>query len=252
MARALYCSVDPATYKPLAIEDKWDLGYLGTYSDDRQPALEELLVGPATQWKNGRFIVAGPQYPDTLKWPANVERSIHLSPREHPAFYGAQRFTLNITRAAMKKSGYSPSVRLFEAGACAVPIISDWWEGLDTLFAIGTEVLVAETGEGVLRNLHDLSDERRRSVAAAARQRILSEHTPAIRAAQLLSYLKEMNDNVSPDTSRRNRRHRTNADRMDGRMPSEQKRNGTGNQSCAVSVGAEDARHLHESARKGS
>ncbi len=69
------------------------------------------------------------------------DREIHLSPREHPAFYGSQRFTLNITREAMKAAGYSPSVRLFEAGACGVAVISDWWEGLDSLFAIGKEVL---------------------------------------------------------------------------------------------------------------
>ena len=102
MARALYCSVDPEKYPSVITGVRWDLGYLGTYSEDRQPTLENLLLEPARQWKRGRFAVVGPQYPETVEWPANVERTIHLSPREHADFYGAQRFTLNITRDAMK------------------------------------------------------------------------------------------------------------------------------------------------------
>ena len=47
MARALYCSVDPDAYPLLDVPKKWDLTYLGTYSDDRQPTLEKLLIEPA-------------------------------------------------------------------------------------------------------------------------------------------------------------------------------------------------------------
>jgi spore maturation protein CgeB len=246
-ARALYCSVDPASYRPAAVEKKWDLGYLGTYSADRQPALEELLLNAAREWSEGRFAVAGPQYPDTLRWPGNVDRTIHLSPREHPSFYGAQRFALNITRDAMKKAGYSPSVRLFEAGACGVPVISDWWEGLDEIFRIGEEVLVAETAEDTLRYLRDLPKSRHRAIAAAARARVLAEHTPAMRAAQLISYLKEMNDDVSPRTPRRNRRSRTISDRLEDRLRPERQGQTADTEACGVSFGIGDARNLHES-----
>ncbi len=246
-ARALYCSVDPAAYWPTAVQERWDLGYLGTYSADRQPALDELLLAPARQWPEGRFAVAGPQYPELLEWPENVARTIHLSPREHPCFYGAQRFTLNITRDVMKTAGYSPSVRLFEAGASGVPVISDWWEGLDTIFRIGEEVLVAESAEDTLRFLCELPESRRRAVAAAARARVLAEHTPAVRAAQLMSYLKEMNDDISPRTSRRNRRGRTVSDRLEDRLSSERQGQAADKPACPVSVGVGDASDLHES-----
>ena len=88
-------------------------------------------------------MVAGPQYPDDIDWPANVERIEHVPPHEHPAFYAASRFTLNVTRADMIRAGYSPSVRLFEAAACGTPIISDIWDGLDTLFEPGREIVLA-------------------------------------------------------------------------------------------------------------
>src|SRR5206468_1846269 len=81
----------PQHYYPDERPLRWDLGYLGTYSADRQPVLERLLVEPARSWKDGRFIVAGPQYPDTIRWARNVRRRTHLPPRQHRAFYNAQR-----------------------------------------------------------------------------------------------------------------------------------------------------------------
>ena len=47
MARALYCSVDAQAYRPRDVTRRWDLSYLGTYSPDRQPVLERLLIEPA-------------------------------------------------------------------------------------------------------------------------------------------------------------------------------------------------------------
>jgi spore maturation protein CgeB len=149
-ARAFYCLVDAELYCPLDAEERWLLGYLGTYSHDRQRALERLLVEPAHRSPEAHFVVAGPQYPAELLWPANVERIEHLPPSEHAPFYAAQRFTLNITRAAMVRAGWSPSVRLFEAAACGVPIVSDWWEGLDSFFQPGREILVVRSAEDVL------------------------------------------------------------------------------------------------------
>jgi spore maturation protein CgeB len=206
IARPLYCSVDPDLYRPVQAGIQWDLGYLGTYSDDRQPALDAMLLEPARCWPPGRFSVVGPMYPKTLQWPRNVAREIHLSPREHPGFYAAQRFTLNVTRQAMKRTGFSPSVRLFEAGACGVPIISDWWPGLDSLFEIGREVLLSSGAEDTLRILRDYPEAQRLQLADAARRSILAAHTPLQRAAQLEGYWKEADDNVSSHPTRGNRR----------------------------------------------
>lgn len=195
MARALYCSVDPELYYPAPKQDAkaatWDMGYMGTYSDDRQPPLDRLMLEPARRIGAGRFVVAGPQYPAAIKWPPNVERIEHLPPVEHRAFYNAQRFTLNITRADMVRAGYSPSVRLFEAAACAVPIISDYWAGLDTVFEPGAEILVAHTPEDTLRYLAMPEDERR-EIGERAHRRVLAEHTAAHRAAALEGYASEL------------------------------------------------------------
>jgi spore maturation protein CgeB len=190
-ARALYCTADIATETVSDLRPKWSLGYLGTYSQDRQPTLERLLLTPAEQAPGQRFVVAGPQYPDGIAWPGNIDRIEHLPPSEHAEFYGRQRFTLNITRADMIAAGFSPSVRLFEAAACGVPIITDRWAGLETFFAPGEEILVADTPEQVVQILDNMTEERRRAIAASARRRLLRSHTPEHRARQLEEYYQE-------------------------------------------------------------
>jgi spore maturation protein CgeB len=181
----LYCSVDERAYAPQPVTRQWDLGYLGTYSADRQPALETLLLEPARRWPDGRFCVAGPQFPANIAWPRNVERIEHLAPPAHSRFYNSQRFTLNVTRADMVANGYSPSVRLFEAAACGVPVVSDAWRGLETFFEPGTEILVAHTKADTLRYLRDLHDSEARAIGARARARVLAAHTARHRAIEL-------------------------------------------------------------------
>ena len=189
-ARALYCSVDPETYPPLEVPKKWHLSYLGTYSDDRQPALEKLLIEPARRLPHLQFCVAGAQYPSSIDWPPNVERIEHLGPSDHAAFYSASRYTLNVTRADMIAAGWSPSVRLFEAASCETPVISDRWEGLDTLFAPESEIIFADSSEDVVARLSSGQDPA--ALGHAARQRILDAHTSAHRARQLETYVNEV------------------------------------------------------------
>ena len=191
-ARPLYCSVDPSLYYPESVPQRWTLGYLGTYSVDRQPTVERLLLDPARLLPGQRFVVAGAQYPESVDWPANVSHMVHVPPAEHRAFYAAQRFTLNVTRAEMVRAGYSPSVRLFEAAACGTPIISDSWPGLETVLVPGREVLVAESTEQLIAYLRDVSERERGEIARAARERILREHTAAHRAAELDGYVCEV------------------------------------------------------------
>ena len=252
MARVLYCSVDPAKYRAIQGRYTWDLGYLGTYSKDRQPGLESLMLDSAREWREGRFIVAGPMYPESIVWPENVEREIHLAPDKHAGFYGAQRFTLNITRAEMKKSGFSPSVRLFEAGVCAVPVISDWWNGLDGLFSIGEEVLISGGVEDTLRYLRDIPDEKRLAIGQAARRRVLAEHTPEHRAMQLEGYLREIDDNAATHTARRNGRSREIDSGLPPRLASERHGQGAGRQVGGETEAHSDRGNLHQSAGTSS
>ena len=190
-ARALYCAVDPARYAPTGAARRWDLGYLGTYSADRQPLLERLLMEPARRRPDLRFVVAGPQYPADIAWPANVERIEHLPPELHAEFYSSLGWTLNVTRADMRRAGWSPSVRLFEAAACGCPIVSDRWAGIDDVLVPGAEITLADGADEILAVLGQ-PVETARAVGAAGRARVLAAHTATHRAAALESYVAEV------------------------------------------------------------
>lgn len=188
---AFYCMVDEDLYRPTGDQTHWDLGYLGTYAEDRQPAVERLLIEPARRLPGKRFVVAGPQYPSTIEWPANVERIEHLPPAEHARFYSSCRFTLNVTRQEMVKAGWSPSVRLFEAAACGSAILSDPWPGLDEIFPPDEALLTVADSQSVVDALSAREGDRANRLARRARQRVLAEHTGERRAAQLEEVLKQ-------------------------------------------------------------
>jgi spore maturation protein CgeB len=200
--RDLYCSVDASAYYPQRQQIRWDMGYLGTYSDDRQPTLDLLMLKPGREWSDGRFCVAGSMYPDFIEWPPNVTRIAHLPPGKHRDFYNSQAWTLNVTRADMIRAGYSPSVRLFEAAACGTPIISDNWPGLNELFRIGSEILVARSACETLDYLRMIPSRERRAIAERARRRVLAEHTSERRAEQLESYCVEVINSTSSTTTK--------------------------------------------------
>ncbi len=184
----IYGSVDPALHRPAPPRPAYDalLSYLGTYAADRQAALERLFVEPARALPDQRFVIGGAQYPEGFPWTPNTFFVRHLPPPEHPAFYSSSRVTLNVTREAMARMGWCPSGRLFEAAACGVPILSDAWAGLDSFFEPGREILVAHSTADALAALRTAPDELA-AIARRARERTLSEHSAARRAAEMVT-----------------------------------------------------------------
>jgi spore maturation protein CgeB len=196
----LYGHVDPDVHRPVPRVAHYasDLSYLGTYAADRQETLQSLFTDAAGLRPAHRFLIGGAQYPQDFPWRPNIFFMQHLPPSEHPAFFSSSRLTLNVTRKAMAEMGWCPSGRLFEAAACGVPILSDMWNGLDSFFTPGREILTAETTADAVGAL-DLSDEELKRVGEAGRARVLEEHTSARRANELESLLASAGCAPKPD-----------------------------------------------------
>ncbi len=177
-------------HQPVPGAPRWDLGYLGEYADWRQPALERLLLDVARRRPAQRFVVAGPLYPDSVAWPANVDRVEHLPACAHADFYGRQRFTLDLSGADGRRPRQAPGTRLFEAAACGTAVISDASPDLDEFFEPYVEMLPASTARDVEQHL-DLSDSERRTIGQRARDRVLAAHTSEHRALELEAYVAE-------------------------------------------------------------
>ena len=133
-----------------------------------------------------KFLVAGPQYPKTIKWPSNVRRITHLNPRWHARFYSSSRLTLNVTRRDMVRAGFSPSVRLFEAAACAATIASeqsgpDWKRSLRREKRYYCPLFARRLWRA---SCERLAREELQQIGLRAQQRVLAEHTSAKRAEE--------------------------------------------------------------------
>lgn len=188
---ALYGHVDPLAHRRAPRDERYsaDLSYLGTYAADRQPALRSLFVEPARRRPAQRFVLGGSGYPPDFPWAGNIWFVRHVAPPEHPPFYSSSRLTLNVTRRDMAAMGFCPSGRLFEAAACATPVLSDAWAGIEQFFTPGEEILLAGSAEEATAAL-DLPAEALARIGRAARERTLDEHTSECRAARMLALLE--------------------------------------------------------------
>jgi spore maturation protein CgeB len=190
---ALYGHVDPNMHRPAAPNPAFagDLSYLGTYAEDRQAAIEQLLVEPARLEPERRFVIGGAQYPDDFPWTRNIHFVRHLPPADHPSFYASSRLTLNVTRSAMAELGWCPSGRLFEAAACGAAILSDVWPGLGDFFELDHEVIPVRSTDEVIAAL-GMTDAELQRIGTSARERVLADHTSDRRASELEAMLSNV------------------------------------------------------------
>lgn len=191
-ARSLYGCVDPDDYARVGASTEFtcDLSYMGTYASDRQQKVDELFLEVARRHPQRQFLLAGSLYPWEWSWPANVRHVEHVAPHDHPRLYSSSRLTLNITRSEMARWGWCPSGRFFEAAACATPLISDWWEGLDRFFDVEHDLQVVSRADDVEQALARDGEDLQK-MALRARERTLHEHTGEVRARQLIGYIEE-------------------------------------------------------------
>ena len=89
-------------------------------------------------------------------------------------------------------AGFSPSVRLFAAPACGTPVISDYWQGIDSFFKISNEILITDSTDQTLGYIMNISEDKRKQIGQAARNRILNEHTALKRAKELEQTIYEV------------------------------------------------------------
>lgn len=182
----IYNALDPATHYPVSPAPLYaaDLTFLGNRLPDREARVAEFFVRPAALLAERSFLLGGSGW-DELPLPANVRQLGHVSTREHNALNSTPLAVLNVCREAMACTGWSPATRVFEAVGAGACLISDVWAGMEEFLEPGREVLLAGDGEQVASLLSGLTRDRARRIGAAARRRVLAEHTYDHRAVQV-------------------------------------------------------------------
>jgi spore maturation protein CgeB len=186
LCRPIYNALDATTHHPVATERRFegDLNFLANRLPDREARVERFFLEPAARLPERRFLIGGNGWDDKAM-PPNVRRIGHVGTAEHNAFNCSPLAVLNVARDSMADVGFSPATRVFEAAGAGACLITDAWEGIELFLTPGEEVLVARDGQDVAEHLAALTPEGARAIGEAARQRILSEHTYARRAAEV-------------------------------------------------------------------
>jgi spore maturation protein CgeB len=171
----IYNALDPTTHFPVEADERFtgDLGFLGNRLPDREARVEEFFLATAANCPRTKFVLGG------NGWVG------HVYTADHNAFNCTPRAVLNISRESMARYGFSPATRVFEAAGAGACLITDEWIGIEMFLEPDREVLVASDGAAVADLIDGLDAERAKRIGAAARRRILREHTYAHRAAEL-------------------------------------------------------------------
>lgn len=190
--RPIYNALDPTTHHPVDPDPRFaaDLALLANRLPDREARIDEFFLQAAALEPQRHFLLGGSGWHDK-DVPANVRTLGHVGTADHNAFNVTPLAVLNVARDSMAAVGFSPATRVFEAAGAGACLITDAWEGVEMFLEPGEEILVARDGAEVAAHLSALTPERALAIGAAARRRILAEHTYARRAVEADGLLRE-------------------------------------------------------------
>ena len=115
---------------------------MGNRMPDREQRVRDLFFGAAALAPEFEFVLGGSGWDDCSD-AANVRYVGHVPTGEHRAWNCSARLVLNVNRADMAATGFSPPTRVFEAAGCGSCVVTDAWQGIETFLEPTDEILVA-------------------------------------------------------------------------------------------------------------
>ena len=194
----LHEAADTSVFYPRLAEQENDVVWVGNWGDDeRSQEIRDFLVYPATKLKARSFSVYGVRYPqsglDELAQ-AGIAFGGYLPNLDAPAAYAASRLTVHIPRQhyAAAMAGI-PTIRVFEALASGIPLISAPWQDVEGLLTPG-DLLFARSSQEMVESMEYLLShpDAAREQAARGLTSICARHTCAHRALELTNICHEV------------------------------------------------------------
>jgi spore maturation protein CgeB len=196
-------AADTRVFRPIANEPcEGDLVWIGNWGDDERTAeLHEFLLGPVKAL-GLKARVHGVRYPDAAKAAlkdAGIDYGNWLPNFASPQTFARYKVTVHVPRRPYTRALPGiPTIRVFEALACGIPLICAPWSDAESLFTPGEDYLVARDGEEMKQHLRTIlhEPERARKLAAHGHRTILSRHTCAHRVDELLNIAAELRGEI--------------------------------------------------------
>lgn len=185
-------AADTDLYRPLPeIEKRYDLVWIGNWGDDERSAeLRDYLIAPVASLGLSARIY-GVRYPDAAlqaMQAAGIEYGGWLPAHRAPESFAAARATVHVPRAPYARTLPGiPTIRMFEAMACGIPVVSAPWEDSEGLFTAGS-YLRASSGTEMQRQLRSLREDPAlaEQIAAEGSRLIGERHSCRHRVGELL------------------------------------------------------------------
>lgn len=196
-------AADAALFRPIPeVEKTGDLIWIGNWGDDERSAeIGRFLIEPASRIGKDALTtsVRGVRYPpaalEALR-KAGINYGGWIANADVPRAFAENRVTVHIPRRPYVESLPGiPTIRVFEALACGIPLISAPWDDCEELFRPGEDFLIARTGDEMTRLVRDvLSDQALAdALIASGLERIRTRHTCSHRVDELLKILDQGN-----------------------------------------------------------
>jgi spore maturation protein CgeB len=192
-------AADVCQFRPMTRHKEIDLVWIGNWGDEeRTRELHEFLIAPAAGLPGSQVVVHGVRYPESALQnlqQAGIEYRGYLPNLSAPEVYARSLIALHVPRRqyANGLTGI-PTIRVFEALACGIPLVCSSWADVENLFHPGEDYVLARDGDAMKAELKFLlGDEKaRRQIAENGIKTIRERHTCAHRARQLISICEEI------------------------------------------------------------
>jgi spore maturation protein CgeB len=198
-------AADTRVFRPRESAAEGDVVWIGNWGDgERSAEIREYFIEPVRAL-GLRACVYGVRYPEEARRAlaeAGIEYRGWLPNYEAPAVFARFRVTLHIPRRPYVETLPGiPTIRVFEALACGIPLVCSPWDDAENLFEPGRDFLVARGGAAMKRELERLLGDGRaaREMAAHGRRAVLARHTCAHRVDELLAIANELASGASAE-----------------------------------------------------
>lgn len=190
-------AADDRRFHPLAGEREGDLVWVGNWGDDeRSEELHEFLIDPVADLAL-KAKIFGVRYPREALQAldrAAIAYGGWLANHAVPQAFARYACTVHVPRRAYRESLRGiPTIRMFEALACGIPLVSAPWDDTERLFRPDSDYLVARNGREMRDHLKAILHSRdlREALRRHGLETIRTHHTCAHRVRELLSIVAE-------------------------------------------------------------
>jgi spore maturation protein CgeB len=191
-------AADVSTFFPREEETVDDVVWIGNWGDgERERELTDYLIEPVRRL-GIRLGVHGVRYPESaLAALAEVGAEYRgwIPGPEVAVAFARARVTVHVPRRWYREQLVGiPTIRVFEALACGIPLVSAPWEDVEGLFAPGVEFLMARGPEQMAEHLRRLvnDEDQRREISHNGLRRVLTRHTCLHRVLELERILQRL------------------------------------------------------------